>query len=727
MNFRSIFTYSCRILFCVLGMSAAISDVHSQEPPVAYKQAMRTVSYEKYLGENYTLEFIDYWLDPGPAATENGRIGRPMMSNFLKSKVPFPDDSSPYQASFIHLFSPWAGSNYQPGYIYYDSARVTHSRIWISPGSIRQYPRNYLLAVYSARTSGSAVFYERRAEAVKMIVPMGQRESGPRDIVPGLKNEALPNTSEFENTNIQIGQVKLLSDLDNDGSIGESDALLLFNGTKPGASTGDRNRATEYFFMNDQLSNGIWDVEDQGAISYVSAGGEIENAFPSWGVGYKKQTKPPANYKIDDDAEPLKINIGINFGFAWFEHNQGEGLEFFTSRECKESDKIALSAASPFDLTDPDKTLDGMIYMRAKKNAETPYQRDFELKLKIGESTTKIWTETILPVTLINRLETKMYFAAARDYILENNTVMCMRDHEYTYNGGDPISIWRLCIMREEATSLRGFNALPTASKGVINASGSMPGFPSVVINGNQCYFANGLLEDLRDMWQTARTIADMTQGRLIVGGVTDSISSDNYDTTTEPARGSPLAGPDVIPWLPPDNKLVGPDQVPNTADDIVNPDAGKPGGRFVSYTAGDWEFSPGRATGDEALGGLSSNYDSPLRAATKSQMTGRAPCIEDGKGCVFTATQMTGEGGGELFAYSLSQAGVPKLYSSDPPPDADALELLILDSGDGSLATMHQNPAGNMEFDFIGRKSQYGLPYYVNTYLGFYATRPRE
>jgi hypothetical protein len=93
----------------------------------------------------------------------------------------------------------------------------------------------------------------------------------------------------------------------------------------------------------------------------------------------------------------------------------------------------------------------------------------------------------------------------------------------------------------------------------------------------------------------------------------------------------------------------------------------------------------------------------------------------------VFTATQMTEVGGGKLFAYSLSQAGVPKLHSSNSPPDADALQLLVLDSGDGSMATMHQNPEGDMAFDFVGRKHLYGIPYYVNTYLGFYATRPRE
>jgi hypothetical protein len=60
------------------------------------------------------------------------------------------------------------------------------------------------------------------------------------------------------------------------------------------------------------------------------------------------------------------------------------------------------------------------------------------------------------------------------------------------------------------------------------------------------------------------------------------------------------------------------------------------------------------------------------------------------------------------------------------PSADVLAQELLILDSGDGSLALQHIDPVGNLRKAYIGRKSATGVPYYVNDYVQFWATKPR-
>jgi hypothetical protein len=104
-------------------------------------------------------------------------------------------------------------------------------------------------------------------------------------------------------------------------------------------------------------------------------------------------------------------------------------------------------------------------------------------------------------------------------------------------------------------------------------------------------------------------------------------------------------------------------------------------------------------------------------------QMIGYAKGTEQGKGCVFTATQIKGEGYAPTFKADASIAGVPALT---PSVDTKAIKLLILDSGAGSLALMHADPAGAIQSAYIGRKSVMGVPYYVNNYLTLYSSRPR-
>jgi hypothetical protein len=296
------------------------------------------------------------------------------------------------------------------------------------------------------------------------------------------------------------------------------------------------------------------------------------------------------------------------------------------------------------------------------------------------------------------------FFKAARDYILERNTRLYVRDFkDYGYpDVEDPSVIYRLCVMREEATELVPFNAHLANKRGILEVASGLPTTkPAVIINGNQCFFSSGLDEgNLLDLPQMYATIADKCHGRLIQGGAAASISSDNHDPTTTP-KGSPLAGPDPLP---------------GTND---------PGGKYVgSNNSGPWTFAAGQATGTQkALGGLSTNYGLAERAAEPHQMIGYWPGLESGKGCVFTATQIKGVGNAPLFKDFSSYSKVPALT---PSADSGAIKLFILDCGIGSVDLMHVDPSEQLQSAFLGRKTRTGVPYYLADYLAFKTSIPR-
>jgi hypothetical protein len=519
-------------------------------------------------------------------------------------------------------------------------------------------------------------------------------------------NVKLKNGQNIDVTKvIYLLPVDLISDLNNDGQITAADNALKDAALKSGASASEKEKGTEYIFKNDKMSNGIWDVDDDGLTSY------------SYGSGYSTLPKPPASHKDDDDAEPLKIQVGLTTGKLWFEHPTAAKLEFYKTRECKASDKLSLSASAPFDLST--ETLPETVYMRLRDDWQGGDAAG-DLRMFIGKDTSEIWAELKLPLTAVEGFGDKHFFNASRDYIMENNTRLCIRDLGYPFGAASPTTVWRLCVMREEATKLVPYDAYSTTKKGIAAAASALPSTPAVVINGNQCFWTAGWDENSAvDLFHMATNIADKCHGRAIRGGVTATISSDNFDITIRPAKGSPLAGPDPIPV----GLIAGPDGIAGTADDIANSQAGDPGGKFVGFNSGTWNFAAGRAIGSDALGGLSTNYASSDRADKAHQMIGFWKALEVGKGCVFTATQIKGVGGAPGFAGTASGSEVPVLT---PSVDAGAIKLFIVDSGAGSLALMHTTPTGTLQGAYIGRKSNFGIPYYVNTYLALDSTPAR-
>jgi len=481
--------------------------------------------------------------------------------------------------------------------------------------------------------------------------------------------------------------VELLADLNNDGEITTADSILLDKAQAPNATEEDIHNGTEYCFANDKFSNGVWDVDDEGAHSVF---------YPNDSL---KLPTPPSGHTRDDDAEAVKVTLDLDFGKVWFEHPAISHLKFYSSSECKESDELSLKYDAPFDLSEG--TLPDYIYLRLSEEW-AGIQADGDLRMFLGSGVSDIWLEKRLPLTIVREFGAEHFFHAARDYILENNTTVYIREHGYPYPS--PSVVFRICVMREEATELIPFDAYTPYVRGIIDVAQAINDQePTVILNGNQVFWNAGWDEwtDPQHWPDMFGHIAERCHGRLISNGVTSPVSSDNFDTTTTPAPGSPLAGPDPIP----------------------DTDPPEPGGKYVSHS-GAWNFAAGMADGTDALGGLSTYYDSPERTSEEHQMIGFAEVVEDGKGCVFTATQMKGAGMAPVFKGDAGSSGVPDLT---PSVDGDAIQLFILDSGAGSLGLIHRHADGSLQLGYIGRKNATGITFYVPTYLAFRSMPPRQ
>jgi hypothetical protein len=473
---------------------------------------------------------------------------------------------------------------------------------------------------------------------------------------------------------------ELSSDLNNNGKIDSADSQLKTDGAKTDATDEAKEKATEYLFVNDDLSNGLWDKDDEDA---------------------------PEDATEDDDAQEIKTVCAATWGAIWFEHPIIEKLAFYKTKECNAADKLTF----PFALSATDK-LPEKLYVRAE---EVTVQVEGDLVMKFGKADkTETWAEDKLKFTVVKELGDKKYFHAARDYILENNTRLFV--HEKKYPASSPSTTFRFCVMREEATSLwpiETFYRTPQIA-GIDSVAASYP--MTVILNGNQVSFKDGT-----GAWAAAfigalgtlgigegKLMTDTCHGRIKESSAaTFSLaSSDIFDTAATPMAGSPLAGPD-----------------PGTTN---------PGGKYVAQKSDKkWTFGAGMVPDNltqppfinAALGGLSTYYDNPIRDTEPQQFVGYAPLDGQGKGCVFTATQISGGGRGELLAEDAKKSGVPALPGGSKSTD---LSLLILDSGDTSVVLAHIDPGETLKVVDKGAK-QNGVPYFVNTFLGFYSEPPRQ
>ena len=354
-------------------------------------------------------------------------------------------------------------------------------------------------------------------------------------------------------------------------------------------------------------------------------------------------------------------------------------------------------------------------------------QIEGDLTLFYGKNLAEIYGTVSLKLTPVKEVGDSKFFRAARDYIFENNARMFIHDTGWPKTD-NPSTVFRLCVMREEGTSLEPIETYHKSTRhGGIACVAACNGLGRhVIINGNQVDFSAGtsfitagILSILN--WldplpsSSASPMTDKCHGRILTrhSSAFSPASNDHYDSTTNAPgtsmRGSVLAGPDPIPSTPP---TPGPKHVAQAADiqPIVRP--------------GAWSFSGGRVPSGPwaGIGGLSTNLYDRERANEPTQWIGTAPLDNDGKGCVFTATVIKGEAYIPTFYSAAQSSGVPLLPGSIRPTD---LKLFILDSGTSSVALMHRNPDGDWHLDDRGAK-HLGIPYYVNTYVAFGCLKPR-
>lgn len=299
--------------------------------------------------------------------------------------------------------------------------------------------------------------------------------------VQNVGDGALDTTVEF-----RLLPVEVISDLNNDGEIDSADNSLRSEAAKPGATEEEIEAGTEYMFINDKLSNGVWDADDDdGAMSFE---------YPLYG----NLPAAPSSGVADDDAQELKVSVGgLDTGVVWFEHPAIDKLEFFDSEECEPSHKIDITAQSPFDLNSDE--LPDRIWVRLREDWGGTEQVG-NLTLLIGKSTNEVWAEVSMLLTVVRDFGSAHFFHAARDYIFEKNTRVCIRDHGYSF-GPNPSVVFRLCIMREEATTMSPYVSRSASGLFSESALGIQDAYsqirsndndPAVMINGNQCFWNEG-------------------------------------------------------------------------------------------------------------------------------------------------------------------------------------------------------------------------------------------
>jgi hypothetical protein len=480
--------------------------------------------------------------------------------------------------------------------------------------------------------------------------------------------------------------VELLTDLNNDGKIDSADSALVVKPYLPeldnssGTNSAielERDKGTEFLFTNDDLSNGAWEKADT-----LTDG-------------------KPGEIVDDDDAEELKIKFGLDAGDLWMEHPAIDSLSFYKTKECKTTDKINIKESAKFALSSSNRLPDNL-FVRADGPISfetTNIQKDGDLVLKYQPPGGQAVEATKMKFTVVSGVGALKYFQAARDYIFERNTNLHVRERGYPLN--NPQTVFRICTMREEATTL---TPIETAQRSFVD-SAQLCGIErvaarwedlTVLINGNQVFFSSGLGKwgaGFQSIFGPLKPMTDKCHGRIIPNGTVNPASSDETNTALTPP-GSSLAGT-LGRW-------------------IAKNDQSK------------WTFGagvvPDNCSLPQALGGLSTNYSgNPKRNGEPTQNVGYASLGADGKGCIFTATVTHGYGRLGDFAADARYSGVDTL----PGGGTFDLCLLVLDSGDTSVGLMHGNPAGAMKLIDKGTKHD-GIPYFVKTYLGFTAQKPR-
>jgi hypothetical protein len=461
---------------------------------------------------------------------------------------------------------------------------------------------------------------------------------------------------------------ELNSDLNNDGKAGEgADSSLKTAALQSGASDDAKEKGTEYLFVNDQLSNGLWDKEDS-------------------------DSSKPAGETKDDDITELKTICAATFGGIWFEFEGGDisKLEFWKNKECTE----AFTFEPTFALSESNK-LPEKLYVRTK--GDWTEQVEGKLIMKFGKADKSVtWADDKLLFTVVKHLGDTKYFRAARDYIWENNTKFFV--HEKKYGA----TRFRLVVMREATSVMYAVDTYNHATD-----TGRLWGIDQVVsnytadvvINGNQCYSSHG------DLYLRTHTgMTNRCDGRLVVGRqVLRPPSEDNHHDL-----GGEKFGRYIGHWLSPNHFVFGRGRVPENAGGNT-PDTAM-GGLSTNY-----KLDVRQTRSNQIVGYVPNEKAGEGLVFTATNFIGSWPFDDGGKALE--------------FSQDAAKSGVPSLPGGDPndPDDADDLMLFHLD-GSTSVALTYTTPSGVPKNYIKGEKHAPGLgSYWINTYLLFECEPPRN
>jgi hypothetical protein len=510
--------------------------------------------------------------------------------------------------------------------------------------------------------------------------------------------------------------VDLISDLNNDGQITAADNPLRDAALASAATDEIKDKGTEFLFVNDQLSNGLWDGDDS-------------------------DPERPVAEKDDDDAQEIKINPGITEGEVWLEHPAIAGLSFYETKECTGA-KVNLYPASRYPVSSSNPFPD-QLFIRADGTLTFPpanpqIEGDLVLKIKAGGANGQEIEAVKMKLTVVKDFGAKAYFQAANDYVLENNTELFV--HEKAYDS----VLFRLCLMREEGTQVLPLELYEPAKDNWIQAGGIgnfsaytyreaagisevMINDPdmTVVINGNQCGFTSGLSSAEAAVMSALGDpqITDKCQGRLKeLNAAQSPVSNDHFDENTNiPGtlmKGSALAGPDPLPGTTP----------PQAGGKYI---AQYPDGKVVVGLnfAPDFSAPPNPSYILTQMGGLSTSYNSSDRSNYNNSVVGTAPIGSTDKKMVFVVMGKNGTVGKgktvELYNSAVS-SGVPQIPGATTPTGSSApITMTFLDSGVTSCALAYKKQNGNLSLLYKGSKHN-GSPYYTNTFLQFKSSKPR-
>ena len=290
-------------------------------------------------------------------------------------------------------------------------------------------------------------------------------------------------------------RVELLSDLNNDGVIDDRDAEVKAAGLRKDATNMDRVHATEYLFVNDTLSNGAWDVEDQ-------------------------DPNRPSGALDDDDTEKLSTACNATSGAVWFDFEGADvgKLGFYTTPACNSevTFPFVVSAETPFPAT---------LCVRTKGAWES--EVDGILTMYSGSADKKqIFAKDSLPLTIVRGLGDPSFHRAAVNYIREKNTLY------YTAapvprNGDNPnlAPAWwggfRYTVFLQDCCTLTGINARTLDARNIMQLIGNeaCSGL-TLVTNASYAY---GNETDSHGFFKLHR-------GKLVHGGKWDRTCSVPFD-----------------------------------------------------------------------------------------------------------------------------------------------------------------------------------------------------